>query len=51
MASKTFFVHSLGTMQRSVLACGDVAEDCAVAQQNVLEAKAGDRCFVSSDFF
>ena len=36
---------------QSVLACGDVTEDCAVTELNVLEAKAGDECFVDSDFF
>ena len=36
---------------RSVFACGDVAGNCAVTELNVLEAKAGDGCFVSGDFF
>ena len=34
-----------------MLACGDVAKDCAVTELNVLEVKAGVQCFVRSDFF
>ena len=32
---------------RSMFACGDVAEDCTVTELDVLEAKAGDRCFAA----
>ena len=36
---------------RSVFVCGDVAKNCAVAEQNVFEAIPGDGCFVGGDFF
>ena len=36
---------------RWVFACGEVTEECAVAELDVPEVKAGDECFVGSDLF
>ena len=47
---KNLFRALLGN-NLSVFTCGDVATDCAVTEVNVLEAKAGDGCFVGGDFF
>ena len=44
-------LHQFLGNHRSVLDCGDVTEDCAVTELNVLEVKAGDGCFAGSDYF
>ena len=36
---------------RLMFTCGFVAEDCTLAELDVLKVKAGDGCFVGGDFF